>query len=152
VKHLRGELEIQATPEHHVPSSDLYLDLLKRSLLNSIYGEVENGLERGSGVLHNPKSAHSMAGSKMLDNLQYVSEHALLHGTPGDFIETGVWRGGSCIFLAGVLKVYGISTRRVFAADSFEGLPPPNDKLYPNDKADLSFTVDDLAVSLEQVS
>jgi hypothetical protein len=151
IKHLRGEMEIHATPAHHVPSGDLYLDLLKRSVVNSIYGEYESDLKRDSGTLTNPRSAHTMVGSKMLDNLHYVAEHALLHNTPGDFIETGVWRGGCCIFLAGLLKTYGQSTRTVYVADSFEGLPAPNKEQYPNDEADLSYLVEDLAVSLEQV-
>ena len=41
----------------------------------------------------------------------------------GDVIETGVWRGGSALFAAAVLEVYGElgrRKRRVWLADSFK--------------------------------
>jgi hypothetical protein len=42
----------------------------------------------------------------------------------GDVMETGVGRGGMSLFLALELQALGIS-KRVLAADSFAGLPPP---------------------------
>ena len=32
------------------------------------------------------------------------------------FIETGVWRGGACIFAKAIMKSYGISNRKVWVA------------------------------------
>ncbi len=50
-----------------------------------------------------------------------------------------------------VLKAYGVTDRRVYVADSFEGLPPPNPELYPADR-DLFLNVHTaLAVGLEDV-
>jgi O-methyltransferase len=70
---------------------------------------------------------------------------------PGDFIETGVWRGGTCIFMRAALKAYADSTRQVWVADSFEGLPKPDGR-YPQDEGDLHWTMsDDLGISLDQV-
>jgi O-methyltransferase len=51
---------------------------------------------------------------------------------PGDFIETGVWRGGACILMRAVLTSYGVTDRNVWVADSFAGVPDeasyaPND-------------------------
>jgi len=68
--------------------------------------------------------AHTMIGRKRLDNIQYCVEEILRSGIPGDFIETGVWRGGATIFMRGLLAAHGITDRRIWAADSFEGLPP----------------------------
>ena len=51
------------------------------------------------------------------------------------------------IFMRALLKAYGVRDRKVWVADSFEGLPPPADK---NDGWDLS-DFDYLKVSLEQV-
>ncbi len=39
----------------------------------------------------------------------------------------------------------------VWAADSFEGLPPPNAEAFPADAGDNHHALDELAVSLEQV-
>ena len=69
----------------------------------------------------------------------------------GDFIETGVWREGACIFMSGFLKVHGINDRKVRLADSFQGLPAPNEVKYPNDKGFSLDKIDHLRVSLEKV-
>lgn len=53
---------------------------------------------------------------------------------PGDLIETGVWRGGACILMRAILKANGDTTRRVWLADSFAGLPPPDPDRYPADQ------------------
>ena len=71
---------------------------------------------------------------------------------PGDFIETGVWRGGSTILMKAVLKAYGDTTRIVWVADSFEGLPKPNAALYPADVLDQHHTFEELAVPMEEVA
>lgn len=69
--------------------------------------------------------AHTMIGRKRLDNIQHCIEEVIKSGIPGDLIETGIWRGGATIFMRGVLAAYGITDRRVWAADSFQGVPPP---------------------------
>lgn len=98
-----------------------------------------------------PLLAHTMIGLKRLDNLQMCVEQVIADGVPGDFIETGVWKGGSTIFMRGLLKVYGENNRRVWVADSFQGLPPPNLNEYPDDEGDIHFTIDSLRVSVDQV-
>ena len=72
-----------------------------------------------------PSVAHTMIGEKRLANVRYLAESVLGDGIEGDFIETGVWRGGACILMRGVLNVHAVKDRCVWLADSFEGLPPP---------------------------
>lgn len=98
-----------------------------------------------------PSVAHTMIGRKRMANLRLLAENVLFHRIPGDFIETGVWRGGACIFLKAVLAAYGVADRRVWAADSFAGLPPPNGSAYPADAGDTFHTYAELAVPLEEV-
>lgn len=98
-----------------------------------------------------PGYADTMIGMKRLDNLQYCIETVLKEKIPGDFIETGAWRGGACIFMRGALAVYRDKERRVFVADSFEGLPKPDPAKYPQDRGDRHHTFDYLRVSLEEV-
>lgn len=69
--------------------------------------------------------SHSMIGLKRMDNIQVCAENIFEDAVPGDFVETGVWRGGAVIFMRAPLKVYGQENRLVWAADSFCGLPPP---------------------------
>lgn len=141
-----------------------YLDLLERSILNWIHGESSfetrlRGLFQRlrhpyltrRGALLWPPRAHSMIGDKRLRNVRELVERTLLENVPGDYIETGVWRGGACIMMRGVLQAYGVHDRRVFCADSFEGLPPPDAKNYPADRRDRLFVFKELAVSVDAV-
>lgn len=98
-----------------------------------------------------PGYAHTMIGLRRLDNLQECVETVLKDGVEGDLIETGVWRGGSCIFMKAILAAYGDDRRKVYVADSFEGLPRPDPEKYPADTGDDLYQYDYLAVSLEQV-
>ena len=98
-----------------------------------------------------PLLAHTMVGLKRLDNLQMCIENVITDAVPGDLIETGVWKGGSTIFMRGALKAYGDSSRRIWVADSFQGLPPPNPKKYPADDGDIHHTIDTLRVTEEMV-
>jgi O-methyltransferase len=98
-----------------------------------------------------PARADSMIGLARMENIQYCIETALRDDVPGDLIETGVWRGGATIFMRGVLKAYGVETRTVWAADSFEGLPPPDAARYPADAGDRFFEQGGLAVGVDQV-
>ena len=112
----------------------LYLDLLKRCVCNLIYqdaavpyiGEESDdplftpfSLERRMTGTDWPRQAHTMIGAKRLDNERTLIEDVLMHDVPGDLIETGVWRGGSTIFMRGVLKAHGVTDRSVWVADSF---------------------------------
>jgi O-methyltransferase len=98
-----------------------------------------------------PRDAETMIGLKRLDNLEHCIIDVLRTQVPGDLIETGVWRGGATIFMRAVLKAYRDTTRTVWAADSFQGLPKPNSDRYPSDAGDRHWVSPQLAVSLEQV-
>lgn len=160
-----------AAPE---PPTDLYIELLKRCISNSIYDDdldlmsAAAALDPASGKMRAveavpvageakfyghiwPSRAHTMIGIPRLNNLRYCVETALKDGVAGDLIETGVWRGGASIFMRGILKAYGVTDRTVWVADSFAGLPPADRVNYPKESP-LDFHLSgDLAVSLEQV-
>jgi O-methyltransferase len=98
-----------------------------------------------------PSDAETMIGALRLDNLQHCITDVIARGVPGDLIETGVWRGGATIFMRGVLKAYGVTDRRVWVADSFQGLPKPDPDRFRDDTGDVFWGYDALAVSLDQV-
>ncbi|MEX0347715.1 MAG: TylF/MycF/NovP-related O-methyltransferase [Rhizobiaceae bacterium] len=170
-------------------SANLYLELVKKSVLNEIYLENElrisylrecldgvkaydylsliniahalpaefKELKRSRGVGQFPdrqigKSgfSHTMMGRKRLDSLNECLDLVVENDVQGDLVECGVWRGGGCILMAAYLKAHAISDRRVFVADSFEGLPVPT---HPKDKnLDLSKErFPELSISLETV-
>jgi hypothetical protein len=132
----------------------LYLDLMKRCLTNWIYRKNEPQPADDALRVEGrdwPPTAHTMVGCKRLDNLQRLVEEVLADDVPGDFIETGVWRGGASILMRAVLKAHGVTDRKVWLADSFKGLPPPSPEQYPQDAGDTLYTHAFLAVSLDQV-
>ena len=106
--------------------------------------------QRENGMIW-PGKADTMVGLKRLDNLQHCIETVLEDEVDGDLVEAGVWRGGSSIFMRAVLAAYGIKDKKVFVADSFEGLPRPDESKYPADAGDCLYEADYLAVSLEEV-
>jgi len=161
---------------------DLYLDLVKKSVTNLVYIDAEewrlplpnslrtkllNLINKHGEITRKPVPAdrdarslgkdwspiaHTMVGLKRLDSVQHCVEDALKNNIPGDLIETGVWRGGTSIFMRAILKAYGITDRKVWVCDSFEGLPPPNPDEYPEDEGDELYKYDALAVSQERVA
>lgn len=135
---------------------ELYLDLVQKCILGLIYqdGSTQNPVfdenERTNGLAW-PLQAHSMIGAKRMNNIQELAQHVIDENIPGDFAETGVWRGGACIFMAAILKAYNITNRSVWVCDSFAGLPPPNIVDYPQDAGDSHHSCPQLAISLETV-
>ena len=91
-----------------------------------------------------------MIGAMRMNNVRSECERVLQAGVPGDFMETGVWRGGACIMMRAVLKAYGIADRRVIAADSFAGFPPPSAGVAPT-RASTFIAYRDFAVPLAEV-
>jgi O-methyltransferase len=94
-----------------------------------------------------PLFGYTMVGHRRLRHVRHCVEEVIRSGVPGDLMETGVWRGGCVIYMRAILRAFGITDRMVWAADSFEGLPPPSNG---DDGPDLS-GVDFLKVSLAAV-
>ena len=98
-----------------------------------------------------PAQAETMVGLRRLENLEALVADVVRRGVPGDLVETGVWRGGASIFMRGILKALGETSRRVWVCDSFAGLPRPDAESYPADAGDPHWTFAELAVSLDEV-
>lgn len=155
-----------------------YLDLMKGALTHTIYRPMDVRFNDGGYVVGEemresvekelskkdfdwadvrangrdwPRFAQTMVGLKRLDNVQHCVERVLTDAVPGDLIETGVWRGGVVIFMRAILEAYGDTERVVFAADSFQGLPPPDESAYPADAGSRLHTAEPLAVSRQDV-
>ena len=141
--------------------ADRYLDLLESSLTGMLDRDdpfepwsPNTTYDAGTRALGRdwPSRAKTMIGMARMRNIRECCEKVLVNGVPGDFIETGVWRGGACIYMKGILETYLDRKRRVFVADSFQGLPEPNLAEYPADKADTHHLFEQLRVSREQVA
>jgi len=149
--------------------SDLYIDLLKKKLSDyrdyeydyfvptekKQYQEGEeilckvkkySPIKRATGA-DQPTQAETMIGLLRLNNLEKLFKILLEEKIEGDCLEAGVWKGGASIFMNALNKVLDNSNRKIWVADSFEGLPKST--LAP----DLKYNWDSpyLKVSLEEV-
>ncbi len=98
-----------------------------------------------------PPTAETMAGTARLRNTLDCCRKVIEDDVPGDFMETGVWRGGNTILMRAVLAAYDDADRQVWVADSFEGLPAGDGDRFPADDG-IDFSVfPQLAVSADDV-
>lgn len=121
---------------------ELYLDTMERIVRNTVYRDPTvtpdgalvpyDDVQRDEGRVW-PSQALTMVGAARLRQIRGAVETVVRDRVPGDLIEAGVWRGGAAITMRAVLEAYGAEDRRVWVADSFRGLPPPNAERYPHD-------------------
>ena len=120
------------------PSMDLirssYIDLLKRSITNyhQLGGEASFEKFRISSHYDVPHGRWKIGRRAQPVTLLTKSQLDLVETAvlmvedqrvPGDFLEAGIWRGGVIVLMRALLDAYGIKDRRIFAADSFAGIP-----------------------------
>jgi hypothetical protein len=67
----------------------------------------------------------TMVPEAPLLDLACLVRAVLAEGIPGDFVECGAWRGGASFLMADLLRQAGVTDRKVWLFDSFEGLPAP---------------------------
>lgn len=128
-------------------AEEAYLEVLKLHVSGLIFGKEERSLGTEAKPKTKPLNTKSreggrdfpyigvtMTGKERLDNVRTLIQDVVARGIPGDYIETGVWRGGNSIYARGVLRSLGQGNRRSFVCDSFKGLPPGDRSLDKRDK------------------
>jgi hypothetical protein len=98
-----------------------------------------------------PEDAVTMIGFQRLSNLEFCIKDVIENNIEGDLIETGVWKGGACIFMRAILDIFDVKDRKVWVADSFRGLPSSNAELYPDDEGIALNEFEELAISKDDV-
>ena len=114
-------------------ASDRYLDLLERAVSGFLLPESRGHAGYRAHGKDFPAGAVTMIGLVRLRSLRALAERALANDVPGDFVETGVWRGGATILMRGVLAAHQVTDRSVWVVDSFAGLPMPDVERFPVD-------------------
>lgn len=89
----------------------------------------------------------TMTSVERMYSLYCAVNYILSNKIEGDFVECGVWRGGSAMLIAQMLSNRNISDRKLYLFDTFEGMSQPgnNDFSFRNESADslLAKNVDD---------
>jgi len=99
---------------------------------------------------HIVSSGFSMLPREVIAHFGDCIQTVEAENIPGDIIETGIWRGGACIYAYHTLRNLG-SNRTLFACDSFQGLPKPNTERFPDDEGDPHWKLPLFIVSEDQV-
>lgn len=130
-------------------AQNVYLDMLKGIVLGTAFGKSERsvGPALGTKPRFMPFNENvrkqgadwvylglTMVGEKRLDTIKDLLLDVFRKNVTGDYMETGVWRGGASIFARGIIKANHQSHRLSFVCDSFSGLPPGDLNLDAKDK------------------
>ena len=141
-----------------------YLYTLRHSLTGVLLGTDRYEPDVGRSLIRKEFSVQSrltgkdwptfgvtMTGVKRMETLDMLLRKAYIEKKlNGSFMETGVWRGGSCIYASAFLHAYESDIAKdvqVFVYDSFAGLPK---KEHPGDARFWAY-MNYIAVSEEQV-
>jgi len=67
----------------------------------------------------------TMTSIERMYALYHAVKYVTLSKIKGDIVECGVWKGGSMMLAAMILKKMKVTSRRIFLYDTFEGMSPP---------------------------
>ena len=94
-------------------------------------------------ALYNQVKAFTMTSPERLYSLYQSVQYVVGNNIPGDFVECGVWKGGSCMMMALVLKRLNVNDRKIYLYDTFEGMSEPTE-------ADKQFSGEDAGLLLNE--
>ena len=123
---------MSALSEHF--NRDAYIDLIKRSITNysCLGGDISfekfrcgthYDVKLGQWKIEPLARPLTLLTKNQLDLVERAVLKVEAAGVEGDFIEAGVWRGGGIALMRALIGAYNIPERKVFAADSFAGIP-----------------------------
>jgi O-methyltransferase len=71
---------------------------------------------------------YTLTSKERIAALASATEYVVRKGIDGDFVECGVWRGGSMMVIALTLQRLGAADRRLWLYDTFTSVPAPGPK------------------------
>ncbi|MCA0382016.1 MAG: TylF/MycF family methyltransferase [Bacteroidetes bacterium] len=77
--------------------------------------------------LYQQVKPYTMTSPERLYALHKAVLYTIEKNLPGDFVECGVWRGGSSMMIALTLKQLGVQNRHLYLYDTFEGMSEPTE-------------------------
>ena len=109
----RQELAAQLEAEGYgvIPNDQYRIDMEEefRTIWEKVSPFTMTSMERGYGLFK-------------------AVEYLVSREISGDFVECGVWKGGSCMLMLKALQQAGRVDRNIWLYDTFEGMPEPGDE------------------------
>ncbi len=97
----------------------------------------------------NSAKPFTMTSPERMVSLIRATEYTIKNNIEGDFVECGVWKGGSAMLILKTLLKYGIDNKKIYLYDTFEGMSVPTEKdvSFTGKKAEVLLQEQDKAVS-----
>ncbi len=73
-------------------------------------------------------SPYTMTSVERMYSLYSSVDYILSNNIEGDFVECGVWRGGSAMLIAKMLSNRNVYNRKIYLYDTYEGMTEPTNK------------------------
>jgi len=73
---------------------------------------------------------YTMTSVERMYALSEAVKYIIKFNIPGDFVECGVWRGGSAMIIAHTLLEIKETNRKIYLYDTFEGMSKPTEEDY----------------------
>jgi hypothetical protein len=77
--------------------------------------------------VYNKIREYTMAGYERCYGLYNAVRYIIEKGIKGDFAECGVWKGGSVMLMAYTLQAAGVTDRKIYLYDTFQGMAKPGE-------------------------
>ena len=98
------------------------LDLKRKSIINT------PDLEDEFIKLYEKCKPYTMTSIERMYGLYNAVKYIIKNNIPGDFVECGVWRGGSTMLIAMVSKLLGDTERKIYLYDTYSGMTTPTNQ------------------------
>jgi O-methyltransferase len=90
---------------------------------------IPHDFEKLHRKIFNEVVTHTMTSPERIYSLVEAVNYIEKNHIEGDIVECGVWRGGSMMAVAEILKKHNSFSRQLYLYDTFEGMPEPTEKL-----------------------
>ena len=77
--------------------------------------------------IYNLCKPYTMTSRERMYSLYLSIKYIIKAGIPGDFVECGVWKGGNTMLISYILQNLGITNRKIYLYDTFEGMSKPTE-------------------------
>ena len=99
-------------------------DIVPRKPWNASHPDVSEDFL----ALYERCAPYTMTSIERMHGLWQAIRYVHAAGIAGDYVEAGVWRGGSSMMAALTLLAVGDDTRRMWLYDTFEGMTDPTER------------------------
>jgi O-methyltransferase len=91
-------------------------------------GALHPDLEKDFWSLYNTCKDFTMTSVERMYSIYNSVDYILKSGIEGDFVECGVWKGGSAMMMLLTLMKYKVTDRMIYLYDTFAGMSEPTEK------------------------